>query len=227
MTQLLDPISAYSLWAQTYPPVAHNALMLAEERALLSLLPTRLGDMTVADVGCGTGRYMHHALERGATRVTGLDITFAMLSRATDDGSRNQFILGDVARLPLRDAIVDVIICGLMLGHVPTLPHALGECARILKATGIMLCSDFHPIGQSLGWQRIFKANGQKYAVTHTTHQHDDWQMACAYAGLRIAQHMDAFLDPDDIPPNTQFDVRALSIPVAHVYLLQHAKAAR
>ena len=39
---VLDPIAAYALWADDYPPYAHNPLMQAEERAVLALLPDDL-----------------------------------------------------------------------------------------------------------------------------------------------------------------------------------------
>ena len=35
----LAPREAYRLWAEDYPPYAHNLLMEAEERALVELLP--------------------------------------------------------------------------------------------------------------------------------------------------------------------------------------------
>src|SRR3546814_10942320 len=59
---LLEPGTAYSLWAPSYPPRAHNPVMQAEERAMLALMPDTLHGKTVLDAGCGSGRYMLHAL---------------------------------------------------------------------------------------------------------------------------------------------------------------------
>ena len=80
--QLLEPDDAYALWAPGYPARAHNPVMQAEERAMLELMPAALQGQVVLDVGCGSGRYMLHALRRGAPRVTGVDPSPSMLQRA-------------------------------------------------------------------------------------------------------------------------------------------------
>jgi len=84
VTPILDPVEAYALWAAEYPPWAHNPLMQAEERAMLSLLPDDLRGKVVCDAGCGSGRYLRHARRRGAAALIGLDLSEAMLQRARE-----------------------------------------------------------------------------------------------------------------------------------------------
>src|SRR3546814_20824693 len=79
---LLEPGTAYSLWAPSYPPRAHNPVMQAEERAMLALMPATLHGKTVLDAGCGSGRYLLHALSGGAARGGGVDLSSPMLARA-------------------------------------------------------------------------------------------------------------------------------------------------
>jgi len=88
-TPTLSPTAAYALWAASYPPHAHNPLMLAEERAMLALLPADLRGRRVLDAGCGSGRYLLHALRRNARRALGVDLSAEMLARARGlgDGS--------------------------------------------------------------------------------------------------------------------------------------------
>jgi len=81
-TPILAPAAAYALWAASYPPHAHNPLMLAEERAMLALLPADLRGRAVLDAGCGSGRYLLHAHRRGARRVLGVDLSAEMLAQA-------------------------------------------------------------------------------------------------------------------------------------------------
>lgn len=86
---VLDPVDAYALWASAYPPHAHNPVMLAEERAMLGLMPALLQGQHVLDAGCGSGRYMVHALRRGARHVTGVDLSPQMLQRAGSELARH------------------------------------------------------------------------------------------------------------------------------------------
>ncbi|WP_250626402.1 class I SAM-dependent methyltransferase [Pinirhizobacter soli] len=224
---ILEPRSAYALWASSYPAHAHNAVMLAEERAMLDLLPSDLAGMSVLDAGCGSGRYMRHALDRGAADATGVDLSPPMLLRAHDelalraDPGRYRLIEGSVDALPVPDAFADVTLCGLVLGHLEDLGAALGELRRATRPGGMVLCSDVHPIGHALGWVRDFKSAGKRYAARHTQHLYHHWHAACAAHGLAIERVLEPMLDPNDIPAGAHFDARALEVPVALVFGLR------
>ena len=189
---VLEPKEAYALWAPSYPAYAHNPVMLAEERAMLDLMPANLKELAVLDAGCGSGRYMLHALRRGATRVTGVDLSPAMLERArtelseVEHGDKLELLQGSLNVLPITDAWADLTICSLVVGHLESLRPALAELHRVTRPGSTVLCSDVHPIGPALGWQRDFKAAGQHYAVRHTQHLYSHWHTACAAIGLRI-----------------------------------------
>jgi malonyl-CoA O-methyltransferase len=222
---ILLPAEAYALWAPSYPAHAHNALMQAEQRAMLGLLPDSLHGQTVLDAGCGSGRYMLHALQRGAVRVTGVDLSPEMLARAQAElaavRADIELLQGSVAALPIADGWADLTICGLVVGHLENLAATLAELRRATRPGGTLLCSDVHPIGHALGWLRDFKAGERHYAVRHTPHLYSDWHAACAAAGLRIEQVLEPMLDPADIPANAHFDPKALQVPVALVLQLR------
>jgi len=234
----LPPAAAYALWAANYPPHAHNPLMLAEERAMLALLPADLRNRAVLDAGCGSGRYLLHALRRDARRVVGVDLSAEMLAKARGLGvggwglgvnvfasrqpstSSSWLIQGSVDAIPIRDRWADLAICGLTIGHVERLDAALAELRRVTRPGGTILCSDFHPIGHALGWRREFSAGGQRYAVRHTPHLYSHWQRACAACGLQVARVLEPYLDLADIPAGARFDPIALDVPVALVFEL-------
>jgi malonyl-CoA O-methyltransferase len=222
---ILLPAEAYALWAPSYPAHAHNALMHAEQRAMLGLLPDSLHGQTVLDAGCGSGRYLLHALQRGALRVTGVDLSPEMLARAQAElaavHADIELLQGSVAALPIADGWADVTICGLVVGHLENLTATLAELRRATRPGGTLLCSDVHPIGHALGWLRDFKAGERHYAVRHTPHLYSDWHAACAAAGLRIEQVLEPMLDPADIPADAHFDPKALQVPVALVLQLR------
>src|SRR5215813_12764506 len=84
----LPSVQAYSLWAASYPPFAHNGLMQIEQAAMLQAMPI-LVQRDVLDLACGTGRYSRIAQEAGASRVIGIDNSEAML-RAGKQGTTIQ-----------------------------------------------------------------------------------------------------------------------------------------
>jgi malonyl-CoA O-methyltransferase len=221
---VLEPAAAYALWAASYPAHAHNPLMQAEERAMLALLPADLRGRNVLDAGCGSGRYLLQARQRGARNVIGVDLSREMLARAAqeqgDHADASLLAQASLAALPLRDRWADLTLCGLTIGHLPDLQAALGELRRVMRVGGTLLCSDFHPIGQALGWRREFQAAGQTYAVRHTAHLYSDWQRASSALGLRVVRLLEPFLDPQDIPAGARFDPVALRVPVALVIQL-------
>jgi len=88
---------------------------------------------------------------------------------------------------------MDVVLCGLALGHLRQLDASMAEISRVLKPKGCALVSDFHPFIFLNGQQRTFTtAGGQSYAVEHYVHLYADYHSAAQRAGLRI----DAVLEP-------------------------------
>lgn len=224
---VLSPAEGYALWAPDYPAYAHNPVMQAEERAMLALMPADLHGQNVLDAGCGSGRYLLRALRRGAARAIGVDLSVAMLRRAYAELTTIRFdasiglAQGSISALPIPDAWADLTVCGLAIGHLEHLHAGLRELHRVTRPGGIVLCSDVHPIGPALGWQRDFKHGGQRYAVRHTQHLYSHWHAACAALGLAIEDVLEPMLDPADIPAGAHFDPLALDVPVALVFRLR------
>lgn len=177
----LHPLDAYALWASTYLPDAHNPLMELEQRAMLDLLPDPTG-LRALDLACGSGRYLSILGERGAALALGMDNSLPMLRQA----HAQSLACADLSTLPIADASLDLIVCGLALGHVRDLSRAIGEIGRALKQGGVVLYSDFHPFGQLAGWRRTFSAHGREYAIEQHTHLYADHHAACQTAGLQI-----------------------------------------
>lgn len=224
---VLAPVEAYALWAASYPAHAHNPVMQAEERAMLELMPIDLRGRDVLDAGCGSGRYILHALRRGASQVTGVDLSPHMLERAGTEltavghAAQVQLLQGSVDALPLPDACMDLTISGLVVGHLQHLHDALAQLHRVTRPGGLILCSDVHPTGHALGWVRDFKAGGERYAVQHTQHLYSHWHAACSALGLGVERVLEPMLDPADIPAGARFDRAALEVPVALVFQLR------
>lgn len=111
-------------------------------RALGHLLPP----VDVADIGCGDG-YLTIEMARWARTVFGIDRSDLVLERAKALADRRrvtnvQWKKGDLARLPLRDASVDIALLSQALHHAADPEDAMAESARILRAGGRLLVLD-------------------------------------------------------------------------------------
>jgi DNA-binding transcriptional ArsR family regulator/protein-L-isoaspartate O-methyltransferase len=121
-------------------------------RALGHLLPP----LDVADIGCGDG-YLTVETARWARTVYGIDRSDEVLERARALAARRrvtnvQWKKGDLARLPLRDACVDVALLSQSLHHAPDTEEALAEAVRILRRDGRVLVLDLREHDQA--WVR-------------------------------------------------------------------------
>jgi malonyl-CoA O-methyltransferase len=189
---MLEPARAYSLWASSYPPRAHNPVMHAEERAMLGMLPAALHGQAILDVGCGSGRYLLHALRRGAARVTGVDLSLGMLGQ----NATTRRICADAHHLPFPSRGFDLVNASLVAGDIPDLGAWIQELARVLTVGGHLVYSDFHPSWDRYGWQRTFRTrDGQEHALPRASHQITDHLLALARAGLEIVAIDDVNVD--------------------------------
>jgi len=111
-------------------------------RALGHLLPP----LDVADLGCGEG-YLTIETARWAKSVVAVDRSEAVLERARDLARRRRvnnitWKKGDLAKLPLKDATVDVTLFSQALHHAARPDRAMAEAVRILRPGGRVLVLD-------------------------------------------------------------------------------------
>ena len=118
-------------------------------RALGHLLPP----LDVADIGCGDGHLTIEAA-RWARRVYAIDRSAAVLQRARTLARRHgaanvAWKRGEIERIPLPDASVDVALLSQALHHAADPALALAEAVRILRPGGRALLLDLRPHDQS------------------------------------------------------------------------------
>jgi ArsR family transcriptional regulator len=114
-------------------------------RADLQLLPALLnGDEVVGDLGCGTG-HLSELVAPFAARVHAIDRSPEMIREAK---ARLRHLgnvevrPGELGRLPLPDACLDVAVLSLVLPYVEDVDAVLADVARVVRPGGRVLVLD-------------------------------------------------------------------------------------
>jgi SAM-dependent methyltransferase len=114
----------------------------AWSRALGLLMPP----VKVADLGCGEG-YLTIEAARWAARVVAVDRSEAVLTRAKALARRRRvsneiWKKGELERLPMKDASVDIAMLSQALHHAHDPARAVAEAARVTAPGGRVLLLD-------------------------------------------------------------------------------------
>jgi ArsR family transcriptional regulator len=124
-------------------------------RALGHLLPP----MRVADLGCGEG-YLTIEASRWASKVFAVDRSTTVLRRAQELATRRRvsnvvWKKGELEKLPLKDASVDVALLSQALHHAQDPAAAIGEAARIVVPGGRVLLLDLREHNETWVRERL------------------------------------------------------------------------
>src|SRR6266566_2111368 len=133
--------------APTWDAYVASAYEADLQERLTRLLPWKQ-DMTVLDVGTGTG-YLAGMMAPLVGKMIGVDCTPAMLARAGEKmaqaGYRHvSFREGMAEQLPLASGSVDVAMCHMLLHHVVSPRTVLGELRRVVRPGGYVVIIDAH-----------------------------------------------------------------------------------
>ena len=192
-----DVRTGYDAWSERYDEPG-NLIIGIEEPVVHDLLARRKPGRAL-DAACGTGRHSRRLVELGHD-VVGVDLSPGMLGVARQQVPQARFLEGDLRALPVPDAAVDLVACGLALAHPPSLTQPLGEIGRVLRPGGHAVLSVLHPFQAHLGWHAPFEdADGARGFVREHTHTHADYLAAFRAAGLRVDDCVEPELTPADV----------------------------
>ena len=127
------------LW---WDPAGPAAILHAINRPRVDFYLKELGDLggrRVLDAGCGCG-LVARELARAGAEVVGVDRSLGSLGvarRAANGGFRPA--QGRLERLPFAGGSFDAVVAADVLEHLPDLPAAVAELARVLVPGGSLL----------------------------------------------------------------------------------------
>jgi ubiquinone/menaquinone biosynthesis C-methylase UbiE len=129
-----------SKWAIDYGEIGSAQVVQKLEKAL-GRPPGHYGRML--EIGAGTGYFTINLLGRGMVdRATAIDISPGMLDALQATAARLgldvETLAADAERLPFADRSFDLVLGHAVLHHIPDLPAALRECARVLEPGGTL-----------------------------------------------------------------------------------------
>lgn len=178
--------TGYDRWASSYDDDANPLPIL--EGTLVDQLLGEVRGLEVLDLGCGTGRHAI-SMARSGARVTAVDFSDRMLERAKEKcGDANiTFQACDLTKsLPFAAATFDLVLCALVLDHIPDLERFFHEMRRVCRPAGFVVVSTVHPAMMLRGVQARFRdpGNGSEIRPKSYPHQMSDYVMAATRAGF-------------------------------------------
>ncbi len=181
----------YQEWAASYDDPT-NPLIEAESKVLAGIIGDVAGKK-ILDLGCGTGR---HAilLARAGGLVTGVDFSDEMLAvaRSNAEGLGIAFINAELGAVPLEEPF-DLVLCSLVLSHVPDLLPAMKEMSRLVRPGGRIIITDLRTDHWLRKTRKIRKFG--TYATDGFKHTLSDYRTAAAAAGLKLERLSKIYFD--------------------------------
>ena len=167
-----SPTEAYNLWADNYDG-EHDNLMLTYDKIILKELLSKieLKGKVILDYGCGTGRNWSLLMKNNPEEIIGCDISIKMLEKLTAKYESCKSYLVENNKLPfIHNNGCDIIISTLVAAHIEKLYEMLAEWNRVLKRSGEIIITDFHPTLLAKGGQRTFTHDNKTITIKNYIH---------------------------------------------------------
>jgi SAM-dependent methyltransferase len=198
MPEILPTEQAYDVWAATYDDGANPLVALVERVLATEPVPAR-----VVELGCGTGRNLAQLRDRGATALSGVDLSEGMLDVARKRVPEARLVRQDAgAPVPLDDGCADLVLISLVLEHVADPRPMFAEAARLLAPGGALLVLELHPRAATAGSRaRVRTADGAEHHTAWHVHPADELDGVARSCGLTTEAL-------DDLHPDAELAAR-------------------
>lgn len=162
MNNIYDQENFFEEYARM--PRSREGLGAAGEWHQLKPLFPPLRGKAVLDLGCGYGWHCRFAVEQGASRVLGLDLSRKMIAEA-EKRSRSdqiQYRICGIEEYEYPENTWDCVVSNLALHYIEHLEAVFWKVHRTLTSRGIFIFNIEHPVFTAGVGQDWIYAEGQK-----------------------------------------------------------------
>ena len=129
-----------------------NANVLFEIPALFAILPD-LNGKKILDLGCGYGEHCMEFIAKGASEVTGIDISAKMLEVAMNENSDPSITY---LNMPMEDldkleGSYDLVVSSLAIHYIEDFKGLVKSVYNKLRSGGMFVFSQEHPLNTTYG----------------------------------------------------------------------------
>ena len=129
-------VTRYESWLRPALTRLVSGIRPSEEETWLQEHVQLGADGPILDLACGTGRYTRVLAKTHGDDVIGLDLSQAMVVRASQDAPDLLFVRGDAMALPFLDASLSAVNSSGSLHLFPDPVAAIAEVGRVLAPGG-------------------------------------------------------------------------------------------
>ena len=121
----------------SHAPVMNKNELLKERTrvGVLKELLTSWNKGKILIAGCGSGR----DVTISAQRLVAFDLSYAAVKGSREMYRDNSYFVADLSSIPLKNAVVNCIVCSEVIEHVVTPEKAIREFQRVLAANGALI----------------------------------------------------------------------------------------
>jgi SAM-dependent methyltransferase len=119
--------------------------------------PVRWAGLRVLDAGCGMGRWLHFAREKGA-EIVGMDVSPAIDVAAARESDGADFVQADLREPPFAPESFDLVYCFGVLHHLEDPTAGVQSLARLVRPGGELRIYVYRTLdGEPLGKQVLLR----------------------------------------------------------------------
>src|ERR1700731_3036984 len=125
---------------RTIPDLDIENYWFRRHEVVYQRLTPRCAGREVLEAGCGEG-YGADLIAGVARRVVAVDYDAAAVAHVRDRYPGVEVMQANLAKLPLTDASMDVVVNFQVIEHLWDQPQFVAECARVLRPGGLLMVS--------------------------------------------------------------------------------------